>query len=308
MTEKKTSEETLANKAKNAEDGGENAGSTKQAVAKQVDDSTQASNASVGWGGYFSELDLESVELSLEGLFKAGAHFGHKKSRTNPKMNDFIYTVRDGISIIDLKRTLEEFNVALGFIDEITAKGGNVLFVGTKRHVKTLVASAARRVEAPYIVERWLGGIFTNYSVFRRRVQYMNDLRKKIEDDELGEFTKFERLKKMEELEKLEGRIGGLKDLLKLPDAVFVADVKHDILAIKEANRIGIPVVAIVDANDDPESVDYPIPANNDAISSLKYIFSNVCKAYLSGKAKYVPTANLEAEKAPKKESGNAKK
>jgi len=246
---------------------------------------------------YFADLDLEAQELSLESLFKSGAHFGHKRSHRNPRMDDYVYTTRDGISIIDLKQTFEAFQEVLDFISQLGSEGKQILFVGTKKHAKQLVRSAAERCESPYVTERWLGGTFTNFSMIKRRVKYLKDLERKLEAGELSQYTKFERMKKAEEVEKLEKRMGGLREMGEIPAAIFTTDIKHDHLAVQEAKRMKVLVIAIVDTNDNPEDVDFPIPANNDALSSLKHILAHVCKANVNGKKKIKKVSDEKSKK-----------
>ncbi len=230
---------------------------------------------------YFSTEDVTKWELTLEGLFKAGVHYGHKKSRRDPMMEEYVYTYRGDLALIDLKKTKDRLEEALEFIASIVREKKVLLFVGTKKHAHMLVRSAAEKCESPYITERWLGGTFTNFDVIRRRVRHMEELEQKIAAGEFNHYTKFEQMKKAEEAEKLERKVGGLRKMKELPAAIFVADIKNDVIAIHEAKKMGIPVIAFVDTNDSPLSVDYVIPANNDAISSLKYLLGHICKACL---------------------------
>lgn len=229
---------------------------------------------------FFMDADFSQLSLTVEEMFRVGAHFGHKKSRRNPRMEEFVYTYRDGVAIIDLKKSLDILEEALEVIRAVARGGKKLLFVGTKKHAKLLTLSAAKRIEQPFVSNRWLGGTFTNFDVIKKRVQYMKDLEQKIKGGELSGYTKFEQMKKMEEAEKLKNKVGGLRDMDELPGAVFMTDVTHDELAVREARATGVPVIAIVDTNDDPSQVDYMIPANNDALSSLKFLLGHVCKAY----------------------------
>lgn len=230
---------------------------------------------------YFTAEDFSQWELTLEGLFKAGVHYGHKKSRRNPMMEEYVYTYRGDLALIDLKKTKDRFEEALAFMASIIRDKKTILFVGTKKHAHLLVRSAAERCESPYITDRWLGGTFTNFDMIRRRVRHMEELEEKIAAGEFNHYTKFEQMKKAEEAEKLEKRVGGLRKMKDLPGAVFIADIKNDAIALCEAVKMHIPVIAFVDTNDDPTSVDYLIPANNDAISSLKYLLGHVCRVYM---------------------------
>jgi small subunit ribosomal protein S2 len=199
-------------------------------------------------------------------------------------MDEYVYTIREGISIINLKETLEAFQEALDYTAKLSGEGKQILFLGTKKHAKQLVRSAAKCCEFPFVTERWLGGTFTNFEMIKGRIKHLKELERKLESGELSQYTKFERMKKAEEVEKLEKRMGGLRDMDEIPAALFTVDIKQDYLAVKEAKKMGVPIIAIVDTNDNPEYVDYPIPANNDALSSLKNILAHVCKSILDGK------------------------
>lgn len=227
----------------------------------------------------FEAYGLDSLELSMAALLKAGAHFGHQKSRRNPKMDDFVYTTRNNINIIDLAKTVDLMKEALDFVTSVKKSGKQILFVGTKKQARDLVVDIAQYTGNPYVVERWLGGTFTNFGNIRRRVRYMTRLRDQIAKGDLKKYTKFEQMKKIEEAEKLERRMGGIAEMRELPGAVFVTDVNADNLAIREAQRVGVPVIALVDTNVDPEGIAYPIPANDDAVSSLTVMLAHVCKA-----------------------------
>jgi len=228
---------------------------------------------------YFASLDLSKIEMSLEEMMKAGAHFGHQKARRNPKMDEYIFTTRKGINIIDLQKTQERIKEALEFIQAVKKSGKNILFVGTKIQAKDLIREVAVATGMPFVSERWLGGTFTNFKVIRTRTRYLLDGEGMLARGEFKKYTKFEQMKKIEELEKMEKRMGGIKNMSDLPGVVFAMSVKEDNLAITEARKMGIPVIAIADTNIDPSGVDFPIPANDDAISSLKLILSYVYKA-----------------------------
>jgi len=217
---------------------------------------------------HFDGFDFENLELSMESMLAAGVHFGHPKSRRNPKMQDFIFATRDNVNIIDLEKTVSLFETALKFIAETNSKGKKILFVGTKKQAQSFITDVATYTDNPYVIERWLGGTMTNFGNIRKRVRYMLSLEQQFANDELEKYTKLERLKKQEELEKLTRRMGGIKKMDELPGAVFVADIKADHLAIREAQRLDIPVIGIADTNVNPELVDYPIPANDDALSN----------------------------------------
>ncbi|QQS61489.1 MAG: 30S ribosomal protein S2 [Candidatus Moraniibacteriota bacterium] len=231
--------------------------------------------------------EVEKIEeLSMESLFKAGAYFGHKKSRRNPKMDEFVFMYREGVAIIDLKKTLHQLQDALRFIEETASSGKMILFSGTKKHIQSLVKEKASEVEMPFVNARWLGGTFTNFDAIRSRVRYLIDLEEKLARNDFASYTKLERLKKQEEVEKMNEKLGGLRTMTETPGVLFVTDVKEDSLAIKEAKIARIPVVAIVDTNDDPAGVSCIVPANNDAISSVRFILNQVVKAIKAGKAR----------------------
>lgn len=228
---------------------------------------------------FFTEAKLSKLEVSLEEMLKGGVHFGHQKSRRNPKMDEYIFTTRKGINILDLEKTKEKLDEALEFIKKTRGEGKQILLVGTKLQAKDLVQEAAAFSGMPYVVERWLGGTFTNFKVIRGRTRYLVESQEKMEKGEFKKYTKFEQMKKNEELEKMEKRMGGIKYMSELPAAIFATSVKEDALAISEAKKMGIPVIAIADTNVNPSSIDYPIPGNDDAISSLRLILAYVCKA-----------------------------
>jgi small subunit ribosomal protein S2 len=226
----------------------------------------------------FEEYDCDNLELTMPVLLKAGVHFGHQKSRRNPKMDQYIYTTRNNINIIDLAKTVGLMKEALDFLLWVKKSGKQILFVGTKKQTHNLVKDIAGYSDNPFVIERWLGGTFTNFRNIRKRVRYMTHLKNQIEKGDLKKYTKFEQMKKMEEAQKLERRMGGIEEMKDLPGALFVTDVEADKIAVREANNKGIPVVAFVDTNVNPEGVTYPIPANDDAVSSLTILFAYVCK------------------------------
>lgn len=242
-------------------------------------------------GGYFANFDFSSLDVSVEEMFKNGVHFGHHKSRKNPKMEDFIFGTRNAINIIDLQKTVDHLRTAMDFISDTIASRQDILLVGTKKQAKHLVESAARRCGMPFVTDRWLGGTFTNYPIISKRVRFLRDGEEKMKKGEYSKYTKFEQMKIAEELERLEKKMGGIKEMQKLPGAIFVVSVPEDDLAIKEAKKKKIPVIALVDTNVNPEIIDYPIPANEDAVSSIRVMLSYVAKAILEGKEKRVSEA-----------------
>jgi small subunit ribosomal protein S2 len=228
---------------------------------------------------YFSGFDFASAEATLESLLKSGVHFGHMKSRRHPKMEPFVYTTRNNLSILDLKKTLAALESAANFLVSVKRSGKPILCVGTKKQTHDLVRSFAKRLGLFFVVDRWIGGTFTNFSVIRGRTKYLRETGEKLARGDFKGYTKFERMKIAEELEKLEKRMGGIKHMNDLPGAVLLADAKESAIVIREAKRAGVPLVGVVDSNTDPSSIDYPIPGNDDAISSLRLLFGALGKA-----------------------------
>ena len=253
--------------------------------------STKARNESVNDGGYFADFDFSSLEVSLEEMFKHGVHFGHSKSRKHPQMDEYIYGTRNGISIIDLEKAAVKLKESLDFIRNVAAEGQEIVFVGTKKQAKKLVESAAKRCSMPYINERWLGGTFTNFPIISARTKFLREGADKLEKGEFSQYTKLEKFKITEELNRLEVKMGGIKNMSKLPGAILVVGALEDNLAIKEARMKNIPVVAIADSNVDTRNMDYIIPANDDAVSSIKLILAYVVKAVLEVQANIVKTS-----------------
>ncbi|MFH1462467.1 MAG: 30S ribosomal protein S2 [bacterium] len=226
------------------------------------------------------------LNIDPEEMAQAGVHFGHRTSSIHPKMKPYLYGVRNTINIIDPEKTAEKLKEALKFIEGFVAEGKTLLLVGTKIQAKSLVENTAKECDLPYVSERWLGGTFTNFEILKKRVEYFKDLEKKKKDGELEKYTKKERSKIDREIMSLEKKFGGIKNLFQLPDAIFVLDMKKDALAIKEAKMKGIKVIGIADTNVDPSLADYPIPANDDAISAIKYILDKLKETILKAKPK----------------------
>ncbi|MDD5110134.1 MAG: 30S ribosomal protein S2 [Patescibacteria group bacterium] len=220
---------------------------------------------------------------SLLDLFKSGVHFGHQLSKRYPKMQPYIFGVKNGIHIINLELTLQKLSEALGYIEQTVADGGTVLFVGTKEQAKPIVSKYAAAVGMPYVTERWLGGTFTNFGEVSRVVHRFQDLKRKRETGELEKYTKKERLDFDREIERLERFVGGIEHMKKIPEALFVVDVKYEEIAIAEADRKGVNVVAICDTNVNPTKVKYIIPGNDDAIKSIDLITRLASEAVSSG-------------------------
>jgi small subunit ribosomal protein S2 len=230
-------------------------------------------------------------------MFKSGVHFGHQKARKNPKMDEYVFTTKNGINIIDLQKTVEKLEEAKNFIEKIVSEGQQILFVGTKKQAKNIILSLAKRVEMPYVVDRWLGGTFTNFEVIAKRTKFLRDGQEKLKRGEFSQYTKFEQMKIEEELEGLESKMGGIKNMTKLPGAIFLTGVIEDNLALKEAKIKRIPIIALVDTNVDPSDVDYEIPANEDAVSALQLMLAYVGQAVLKGKAKIKKPETSAAKK-----------
>jgi small subunit ribosomal protein S2 len=235
---------------------------------------------------FFADFDFDKLGIDMKEMFKSGVHFGHQKARKNPKMNEYVFMTKNGINIIDLQRTVEKLEEAKNFIEKIVSEGQQILFVGTKKQAKNIVLSLAKRVEMPYVIERWLGGTFTNFEVIAKRTKFLRDGQEKLKRGEFSQYTKFEQMRIVEELEGLEGKMGGIKNMTKLPGAVFLTGVIEDNLALKEAKIKKIPIIALVDTNVDPGDVDYKIPANEDAVSSLQLMLAYVGQSVLKGREK----------------------
>jgi len=209
-------------------------------------------------------------------LFEAGVHFGHLTRFRNPEMREFIYGVSNNTSIINLEKTLPLYNSAMSFITQLANRNAKILFVGTKRSAKKLVAEYAASVNMPYVDHRWLGGMLTNYKTIRQSVRRMFNLQKMIEDGTVDNMTKKEGLTISRQLSKLEDSLGGIKDMNGLPDALFVIDVGYERIAVQEANKLGIPVIGVVDTNSSPEGINYMIPGNDDAMRSIRLYLESV--------------------------------
>jgi small subunit ribosomal protein S2 len=224
------------------------------------------------------------AEVTMKQLLEAGVHFGHQTRRWDPKMSPYIYGERNGIHIVDLRQTVTQVAAAIEFVKQIAIDGGSVLFVGTKKQAQGAVEQAANRSGQPYVNYRWLGGMLTNFATIQKRVYYMKELRRLEETGEMNNRPKKERLKLRRELEKLEANMGGIVDMTRLPDAVFIVDVNTEATAVKEADRLGIPIIALVDTNSDPDPVDHVIPGNDDAIRAADLIASALADAMIEGK------------------------
>ena len=222
--------------------------------------------------------------VSLKALLEAGVHFGHQKNRWNPKMKPYIFTERNGIHILDLQQTVPMLDAAHEFISDITSKGGHILFVGTKKQAQEIIREQAERSGQFYINKRWLGGTLTNFVTIKNRLRLLKTLQGEQERGEWNYLPKQEGAKKELQLEKLERSLGGMRDMTQLPGALFIIDPRREHLAVLEAERLGIPTIAMVDSNSDPTPITYPLPANDDAIRSLRIITEGIAQAAINGK------------------------
>jgi small subunit ribosomal protein S2 len=225
------------------------------------------------------------ANISMRDMLAAGVHFGHQTRFWNPKMAPFIFGARNKIHIINLERTVPAFNEALGYLKTLAARRHKVLFVGTKRAAAKVIREQATRVDMPFVDQRWLGGMLTNYKTIRQSIRRLQELEAQAADGTFERLTKKEALTKRRLMEKLEKSLGGIKNMGGLPDAIFVVDVQHEHIAVSEANKLGIPVVGIVDTNSDPVGVDYVIPGNDDAIRAVRLYVTAVADAIAEGQA-----------------------
>jgi small subunit ribosomal protein S2 len=222
--------------------------------------------------------------VSMKALLEAGVHFGHRTRRWNPKMKPYIFTERNGIHILDLQQTISHLDEAYNLVRDTVADGGFILLVGTKRQAQDTIEEEANRCGMPYVNQRWLGGTLTNWRTIRQRIDYLLDLEKQQVRGEFARLLKKEASKLEYEIERLNRRLGGLKDMRRLPNLLFVVDVRREDIAIKEANILGIPIIAMVDTNCDPEAIDYVIPSNDDAIRAIRLVVGKMADAALEGR------------------------
>jgi len=248
--------------------------------------------------------------IHMRDLIEAGLHFGHQTRRWNPKMRPFIYGVRGGVHIIDLQQTIKLFRRAYMFIVETVSRGGHILMVGTKRQAQDIVQAEAQRAQMFYVTNRWIGGLLTNFKVISLAIERLNNLNARFaEEGGFGELKKKEVLRLAKEKQRLEKNFGGVKGMKQIPSAIFVIDPECEKTAVVEANKMKIPVVALIDTNCDPDPIDFPIPGNDDAIKSIQYVTSKIAEACLEGLNKRVDVigkmeeaSNLEGEKIGRKE------
>ncbi|MGI6755420.1 MAG: 30S ribosomal protein S2 [Atopobiaceae bacterium] len=249
-----------------------------------------------------------AAKINVQTLLDAGCHYGHQTRRWNPKMKPYIFGERNGIYILDLKQTILDADKAYTFLKDTAAKGGSVLFVGTKKQAQEPIQTQAERAGMPYINQRWLGGMLTNFVTMRSRIERMEELETMVEDGSLAARGKKEQAVLTKELEKLQRNLGGVRELKALPKALFVVDTKREEIAVREANRLHIPVVGLLDTNSDPDVIDYGIPANDDAIRSVDLMCELVADAILAGSGKEQITAEemTSGETTPAVETAEA--
>jgi len=227
----------------------------------------------------------KDVNLNVDEMTRAGVQFGHKVSKLHPKMKQFVSGIKYNVNLIDLEKTVKEFDKSLKIIEKMVSEGKIILFVGTKIQVKNLVKEAAEECGMPYVTERWLGGTFTNFETIQKRVDYFKDLEKKRATGELEKYTKKERLNFDKELEGLKIKFEGIRNMSKLPEAVLILDIKKDETCAREARMRGVKIISVVDTNINPDFADYLIPGNDDAISSVRYILKKVKETILNSKS-----------------------
>src|SRR5664279_5937970 len=237
--------------------------------------------------------------VSMKALLETGVHFGHRTTKWNPKMKPYIFTERNGIHIIDLQQTLVNLNQYHDLVRDIILKGGAVLFVGTKRQAQEAVAREAGRCEMPYINHRWLGGTLTNWNTIKKRIETLKQLEKRRDNGEFELISKKEALLLNRKIEKLEERLGGIRNMRKLPELLIIVDTKREATAVKEANSLEIPVLALADTNSNPDDIDYIIPANDDAVRAIKLLLSALADAVIEGEQmRKADNFNEEGEEA----------
>jgi small subunit ribosomal protein S2 len=222
--------------------------------------------------------------ISMKQLLEAGVHFGHQTRRWNPKMQQFIFMDRNGIHIIDLQQTVSRLNEAYRFVEQLAANGGTILFVGTKKQAQEAVADEAKRCGMFYVNQRWLGGMLTNFQTIQARIRYLRDLEARRERGDFERLPKKEVQHLQDDITRLERTLGGIKDMRRLPDALFIIDTRKERTAVLEARRLEIPIIALADTNCDPDEMDYPIPANDDAIRAVRLLASKIADAVIEGR------------------------
>mgnify|MGYP000212271008 CR=1 FL=1 len=240
--------------------------------------------------------------ITMKELLEAGVHFGHQTKRWNPKMKPYIFGARNGIYIIDLQKTVRMFRTAYDFISNTVAGGKSVLFVGTKKQARESIYEEANRAEMYYVHNRWLGGMLTNFQTIKKSIDRLNYLNNIENDGTINLFPKKERLKLGKERVKLDSTLGGIREMNGLPGAMFVVDPKNETIAVREGRRLGIPIVAVVDTNCNPDDIDYVIPGNDDAIRAIRLISSRIANACIDGRKQYEEKMQAEKDKAAEEE------
>ncbi len=236
------------------------------------------------------------AQVTMKQLLEAGVHFGHQTKRWNPKMKPYIFGARNGIYIVDLQKTVRHFRTAVQFVQDTVAKGEKVLFVGTKKQAQDAIMEEALRAEQFFVNNRWLGGMLTNFTTIKDSIDRLKKIEGMATDGTLEQYTKKEALQLEREREKLEKNLGGIKNMSKLPGAVFIIDPNKEAIAVKEANKLGIPVVAVVDTNCDPDNIDYIIPGNDDAIRAIRLFATTIAEACVEGGQRRKEQKQTEAE------------
>jgi small subunit ribosomal protein S2 len=250
---------------------------------RQAQVQPQAQARGNGMGAPTPVAPVATNGVTMKALLEAGVHFGHQTKRWNPKMKPYIFTERNGIHIIDLQQTVSGLQNAMQFVSDLVANGGKVLFVGTKKQAQEAVREEAERAGQFYVTKRWMGGMLTNFITIRNRLRYLAELEDRKARGEFDNLPKAEASKLEEEIEKLNSLLGGIKEMRNLPDALYVVDPHREHIAVSEANKLGIPIVAMVDTNCDPDLIDYVIPANDDAIRAVRVITAKIADACIEG-------------------------
>jgi len=236
------------------------------------------------------------VSVTMKELLEAGVHFGHQTKRWNPKMKEFIFGQRNGIYIVDLQKTIKSFKEALQFVKTVAESGKDILFVGTKKQAQDIVRDSAAKCEASFVNQRWLGGLLTNFGVVRGSVEKLKELEEMKEDGRWELLSKKEQSRLEKVFKKLSKNLGGIKNMLQLPGAMFVIDSSKEVIALAEAKKMRIPIVAVVDTNGDPDNIEYPIPGNDDAVRAIELFASKIAESIIEGKKSRI-TKELEEEK-----------
>ncbi|MDR3300153.1 MAG: 30S ribosomal protein S2 [Candidatus Accumulibacter sp.] len=236
------------------------------------------------------------MSVTMRQMLEAGVHFGHQTRFWNPKMAPYIFGARSKIHIVNLEKTLAKYNEAMAFVRKLSSNKGTILFVGTKRQAREIVAEEAARAGAPFVEQRWLGGMLTNFKTIRQSTKRLKEMEVMANDGSLDKLGKKEALMTQRELTKLNKSIGGIKEMNTLPDALFVIDVGYHKIAISEANKLGVPIIAVVDTNHSPEGIDYVIPGNDDSSSAIRLYARGVADAILEGRSQFVEEVVMDTE------------